>query len=108
MTDLTIAQMQEMQRELQQKYRSRWKPLCPENGKRQLLWMMIEAGEIADIIKKKGDQKIMDDPEVRKHFTEEICDVLMYLSSVMMCYDISPEEVSETFYQKHQRNMQRW
>ena len=70
--------------------------------------MMIEAGEIADIIKKKGDQKIMDDPEVRQHFIEEICDVLMYLSSVMMCYDISPDQVADVFLDKHRRNMERW
>jgi len=108
MCDLTIAQMQEMQQELQEKYSTLWKPLCPENGKNQLLWMLIEVGEIADIIKKKGEQKIMDNTEVRKHFTEEICDVLMYLSSVMMCYHISPDEVTEVFYEKHRRNMQRW
>ena len=108
MAELTIAKMQEIQRELQQKYSSIWKPLCPENGRSHLLWMMIEAGEIADIIKKKGDQKIMDDPEVREHFTEEICDVLMYLSSVMLCYQIPPEEVERVFFEKHKRNMQRW
>lgn len=108
MNDLTITLMQETQRELQEKYKHLWKPLCPENGKSQLLWMMIEAGEIADIIKKKGDQKIMEDPEVRKHFVEEICDVLMYLSSVMMCYDISPANVADVFLEKHKRNMERW
>ena len=108
MADLTITIMQETQRELQEKYKHLWKPLCPENGKSQLLWMMIEAGEIADIIKKKGDQKIMDDPEVRQHFIEEICDVLMYLSSVMMCYDILPDQVADVFLDKHRRNMERW
>lgn len=108
MSDLTISQMLEMQRELQQKYCTLWKPLCPENGKSQLLWMMIEAGEIADIIKKQGDQKIMDDVDIRRHFAEEVCDVLMYLSSVMLCYDLTAEELTEIFYQKHQRNMQRW
>lgn len=108
MSDLTLSLMQETQRELQEKYAHLWKPLCPENGRDKLLWMMIEAGEIADIIKKKGDQQIMQDPETRKHFIEEICDVLMYLSSVMIYYDISPDEASKIFLEKHSRNMNRW
>ena len=32
MADLTITIMQETQRELQEKYKHLWKPLCPENG----------------------------------------------------------------------------
>jgi hypothetical protein len=32
-------------------------------------------GEVADIIKKDGDKKIIDDEEVRNHFIEEVCDV---------------------------------
>ena len=108
MADLTLTQMQESQKELQEKYNHLWKPLCPQNGRDQLLWMMIEAGEMADLIKKKGDQRIMEDPDIRRHFAEEFCDVLMYMSSIMICYDLSPDDIAKIFWQKHKHNMERW
>lgn len=43
---------------------------------------MIEVGEVADIIKKKGDNHIMNDEETRNHFLEELSDVLMYFKVV--------------------------
>lgn len=82
--------------------------LSPEKGRDSLLWMMIEAGEVADIIKKQGDAKITGDEQVRNHFIEELCDVLMYLNDVMLCYSISPEELAEIYREKHERNMKRW
>lgn len=108
MNDLNFTQMQAIQRELQEKYKHQWKPICPQNGRNQLLWMMIEAGEMADIIKKQGDDAIVNFPETRRHFTEEICDVLMYLNDVMMCYGITPEELADVYLEKHRRNMNRW
>lgn len=53
-------------------------------------------------------QLIMEDTEVRKHFIEEMCDVLMYFNDVMLCYDISIEELKTVYLQKHKRNMERW
>lgn len=108
MTDLNFEQMQKMQTELQSKYRDKWPKLCPEVGRDKLLWMMIESGEIADIIKKHGDQQIVEAGEVRTHFIEEICDTLMYLNDVMLCYDITPEELETVYLKKHQSNMGRW
>lgn len=108
MDPFTLEQMHEIQRELQKKYQDRWGGLSPEKGRNQLLWMMIEAGEVADIIKKKGDQAIMNNREVRQDFVEEICDVFMYLNDVMLCYSITPEELKEIYLKKHQRNMARW
>lgn len=70
--------------------------------------MMIEAGEAADIIKKKGDRPIVGDEETRKHFIEELCDVLMYFNDIMLCYSISPEELKKIYLEKHQRNLKRW
>lgn len=70
--------------------------------------MMIEAGEVADIIKKNGDDKIMEDAAVRKHFVEELCDTMMYLNDVMLCYRISPEELEEEYVRKFNGNMKRW
>ena len=108
MEPFTLEKMHEIQRELQQKYQDRWGGLSPEKGRNQLLWMMIEAGEVADIIKKKGDRAIMDNAEVRHDFVEEICDVFMYLNDVMLCYSVTPEELQEIYLKKHRRNMTRW
>ena len=73
-----------------------------------LLWMIIEAGEMADIIKKKGDEAILHDAEARSHFVEETCDVLMYLNDVLLCYGITPEEIAAAYRAKFERNMTRW
>ena len=32
----TIAEMQEMQRSLQEKYKHKWEPICPEIGQNKL------------------------------------------------------------------------
>ena len=108
MKDLSISEMQEMQKVLQEKYFDKWGGLSPERGRSTLLWMIGEAGEVADIIKKKGDQAIMDDPEIRAHFIEEMADVLMYFHDLMLCYNITPEDMAKTYREKFERNMKRW
>ena len=37
-----------MQAGLQERYQDKWQHLSPEIGKDQLLWLMIELGEVAD------------------------------------------------------------
>ena len=37
-----------------------------------------------------------------------MCDTLMYLNDVMLCYGISPEELEEVYLKKHEKNMKRW
>lgn len=108
MADFGFEEMQNIQRELQEKYKDKWEPVCPETGRNKLLWMLIEAGEVADIIKKKGDGAIMADEAVRKHFVEEMCDVMMYFNDVMLCYGVSVEELKSVYLKKHERNMKRW
>jgi len=108
MANFDFDTMQAIQRELQEKYKDKWPKLRPEQGRSSLLWMMVEAGEMADIIKKEGDQRIMGDEKVRKDFVEEMCDTLMYLNDVMICYGITPEELEQVYLAKHERNMKRW
>ena len=108
MADLSFNEMQAIQKELQEEYKNIWAPLNPNLGRDQLLWMLIEAGEIADIIKKKGDEAIMNDPEIRHDFIEEMCDVMMYFNDVMLCYGVSVEEMRDIYLKKHERNMKRW
>ena len=100
--------MQRLQKELQDHYKNLWPPCVPAEGKTNLLWLMIEAGEAADVIKKEGDDAILRDPDERARFTEELCDVLMYLNDVMICYGITPEEAESAYIAKHERNMHRW
>lgn len=100
--------MQGMQKELQEKYKAKWPKVEPKQGRNMLLWMMAEAGEMADIMKKQGDKAIMDDLEARKHFIEEMSDVLMYFNDIMLCYNISPEELEWVYLDKHKENMERW
>lgn len=105
---LDLEKMQDIQRKLQEKYKDRWTPMTPRFARDKLLYMFVEAGEMADIIKKQGDEKIMRDAETRAHFIEEMCDTLMYFNDVMLCYDISPEELEKIYLEKHEKNMKRW
>ena len=80
----------------------------PETAKSKLLYLFIEAGEAADIIKKQGDDEIMKHPETRRHFIEEMCDTLMYFNDILLCYGITPEELEQVYLEKHEKNMKRW
>ncbi len=106
--DFTINEMQEMQKTLQDKYKDKWQPISPEAGRNKLLWMIGEIGEVIDIIKKKGIVNGFDEEEVREHFVEELADVLMYFNDVLLCYDISPEELRDSYIKKFEKNMKRW
>lgn len=106
--DLKISQLLGMQRELQDKFADQWGGTPPERGPMQLLWSVGEIGEVIDIIKKQGSDAIMNDPETRRHFVEELADVQMFLMDVMLCYGVTSEEYSEIHVQKHERNLKRW
>lgn len=108
MKDFSINEMQEMQSLLQDKYKDKWEPICPEVGKNKLLWMLGEIGEVIDIIKKNGGNKAADDVRIRKELVEELADVLMYYNDVLLCYGISAEELKEVYSEKFKRNMNRW
>ena len=106
--DFGVNEMLEMQKALQEKYKDIWKPICPERGKDQLLWMIGEVGEVVDIIKKNGPEKTSEDIELRKRLVEEMADVLMYYNDVLLCYGISAEELRESYIRKFKKNMERW
>lgn len=108
MEQLTFELMQTMQKELQEKYKDKWGGLPPEQARQKLLWMYGELGEVGDIIKKSGDEKILSDNNVRTHFIEEMCDVMMYFNDILLCYDILPTELEKVYLEKHQKNMSRW
>ena len=108
MTDFSINEMLEMQKALQDKYKDKWEPICPEAGKNKLLWMIGEVGEVIDIVKKHGGQKACQEENLRKDLVEELADVLMYYNDVMLCYGITAEELKQAYTQKFERNLKRW
>jgi NTP pyrophosphatase (non-canonical NTP hydrolase) len=106
---LTIRDMYTYQQNLQAKYSEKWgEPIVPETGKNKLLWAYGEMAEAGDILKKRGTDAAMHDPELRRAFMEEIGDVMMYLYDVLLCLGMSPEEFSEIYKAKCERNKNRW
>ena len=108
MDDFGIDEMLEMQKALQEKYKDKWKPICPDRGKEQLLWMIGETGEVIDIIKKHGGEQVSRDAVLRGHLIEELADVLMYFNDVLLCYGISAGELKQAYVSKFEKNMKRW
>lgn len=108
MADFGINEMQEMQKKLQDQYKDKWEPICPETGKNKMLWMIGEIGEVIDIVKKNGVRKVSADNELRKDLIEELADVLMYYNDILLCYGISAEELKQAYTEKFEKNMKRW
>ena len=108
MTDFGMQEMQQMQKLLQEQYKHKWEPICPETGQNKLLWMIGEVGEVVDIVKKYGGREAASDAQLRKNLIEEMADVLMYYNDVMLCYGITPEELKQAYTEKFERNMKRW
>lgn len=77
------------------------------NLKDQTLNLIGEVGEVTDIYKKKGVEKILEDPSIKQHFTEEMVDVLFYYFNMLMCAGITSEELEEEFMRKHNEVMNR-
>lgn len=105
--DLSLSDMLSMQKELWALHQDKWSPMEPAYGRNFLLWMVEEMGEVIAIIKKKGDAAIMDSPEVRAAFLEELSDVLMYYADTLLRYGITAEELSAAYRSKHAENMAR-
>lgn len=105
--DIKISEMMEMQMKLWELNKDSWSPMEAKYGRNFLLWMIEEMGEAISIIKKKGDDEIMNNLEVRSAFVEEMSDVLMYYNDTLLRYNITPNEISTAYIQKHNKNMKR-
>lgn len=108
MIDFSINEMLEMQQILQNKYKNKWEPICPETGKNKMLWLIGEMGEVIDIIKKHGTEASISDKTLRKELVEELADVLMYYNDILSCYNITANELKQAYIEKFQKNMTRW
>lgn len=105
--DIKVSDMLNMQLRLQEKYKGHWTPIEPEAGALKLLWAIGEMGELIDIIKKKGEDAIMDEERVRAEYIEECADVYMYLNDMLLCFGITAEEFSNAYAAKNEYNMHR-
>ena len=105
---LDFNEMQERQKALQARYAGWWEEVDPEHGRNKVLWMLAELGEAIQILKRNPPEALMTQGRVRHDFVEEMADALMYLNDVMLCYDITPEELADVYRAKHERNMTRW
>ena len=108
MEDFGLNEMMEMQKALQEQYRHLWKPVSPERGKDQLLWMIGEIGEVIDLVKKHDSDSLVQEEELREQLVEELADVLMYYNDILLCYGISAEELKRSYTRKFETNMKRW
>ena len=107
MSDLRISDMMKMQKELWELHKDSWSPLEAKYGRNSILWLIEEVGECIVVIKKQGDDAIMNDRSVRLSFIEELSDVLMYYTDTLLRYGITEEEISQAYINKHNRNMKR-
>lgn len=105
--DLRISEMLKFSKILWEKNKDNWSPMEPKYGKSFILYMIEEIGEVISIIKKKGEDEIMDNNEVREKFIEEMGDVLMYYMDVLNRFNITSEEFSKIYLNKYISNMDR-
>lgn len=106
-TDLKISDMLKLSKDLWELHKDTWSPMEPAYGRNSILYMIEEIGEVIAIVKKKGEENIMEDPVVRERFVEELGDVVMYFMDVLNRYHISAEEFSNEYLKKMETNMKR-
>lgn len=104
---MDMKEMLKMSYELYEENKDTWSPMTPEHGKTFLLYMIEEMGEVISIIKKKGEDQIMNDQNVRGRFVEEMCDIMMYYSDVLNRFDVSAEEYEAAYKRKFEYNINR-
>lgn len=103
---LDLEEMFRLQEELQARH-PEWGGLPPERARNQLLWTFEEMGEIVAIFKKKSLEEMLEKGSVRDCFLKEVCDVFMYMSDMLLCMGVTPEELTETYRGKFRYNMRR-
>ena len=104
---MTLQDMADIQKALQKKYEGVWEGDSPDTAKNHLLYAVEKVGEVAAILKKRGAQAVVDDENVRARFCEEMADVFMYLTDVMLCCGVTPEEFERAYRAKADRNLRR-
>ena len=103
--DLSISEMMALQQRLYEPHKHEWPPMEPEYAKDYILYMVEEVGEVIAIIKKKGGASVMENSAVRARFLEEMADVLMYYNDILLRCHVTPEEISQAYLTKFEKNM---
>ena len=104
---LTLKELMDIQMALQEKYKGIWEGNSPETAKHHLLYAVEEIGEVSAILKKRGAQAVAEDHALRARFCEEMADVFMYLTDVLLCCGASAEEFEQAYREKAGRNLKR-
>ena len=102
---MTTQDLMDIQNQLQEKYKGIWEGDSPETAQHHLLYAVEEIGEVSAILKKRGPQAVVADEGVRAHFCEEMADVFMYLTDVLLCCGVTAEEFDRAYREKAQRNL---
>lgn len=104
---LTMQDLMDIQNALQEKYKGVWEGNSPSTAQHHLLYAVEEIGEVSAIMKKRSPGAIVADAQVRAHFCEEMADVFMYLTDVLLCCGVTAEEFDRAYRAKAERNLQR-
>ena len=104
---LTIRDLMDYQLQLQKKYDGVWEGDHPDTAKHHLLYAVEEIGEVSAILKKRGAVEVTKDVALRAHFCEEMADVFMYLTDVLLCCGVEAREFETAYREKMERNLQR-
>jgi len=106
MKTITIKEMMELSKQLYKMNEDYWDN-SPESNINWVCWLVGEIGEVIDIIKKKGTDKIMNDKSTRLEMLKEITDCYMYLADILNRYEFTGEEFSIVYRDKMNYNLKR-
>ena len=104
---MTMQDWMDIQNQLQEKYKGIWEGDSPETAQHHLLYAVEEIGEVSAIMKKRSPQAVVRDADLRAHFCEEMADVFMYLTDVLLCCGVTAEEFEQAYRAKADRNLKR-
>jgi len=104
---LTIQELMDIQHALQAKYKGIWEGCSPDTAKSHLLYAVEEIGEVSAILKKRGPEAVEKDAEVKARFCEEMADVFMYLTDVLICCGATAEDFEAAYRKKADKNLKR-
>ena len=104
---LSVEDLMNYQLRLQEKYAGVWEGDNPDTAKHHLLYAVEEIGEVSAILKKRGANEVIKDAALRAHFCEEMADVFMYLTDVLLCCGVTAEEFEQAYRAKADRNLKR-
>lgn len=105
--NISIENMLQYSKELYEKHKKDWGEATPESNVFLITWLIAEIGEVIDIVKKKGAERIMSDKHTRKEFLTEVADCYIYLADMLNRYGISAKEFSQAYVAKVDYNLKR-